>query len=312
MAEGSSKKGGVSPGAIFFFILAFLGVGAPLMLSPRPTPSPLISSAKETKENITETSAAGLLDQFFDADPGQLIDKDRPWQQADAIYPSASDSWKPDDPRAADRISFLIATLPDPENPSLRYEFDRFSDSIQLAMSHENYFLAKSFLPWTDQPASKPASVETINGAAESRRPGVMLFSRADRADQEHPARDSLMVVFTVGETPTGGVDPAAMRSALDQVAWLRGWIGAGGASAPAHLVELTRQEPREITIIGPSYSGSATSIKQILRAWIPASRIAQPAPHIALVPISDSLIGSVSAWSSGISASLPLARPRR
>src|ERR1700722_1525084 len=239
MAEGSSKKGGVSPAAIFFFILAFLGVGAPLMLSPRPTPSPLISNAKETKENITETSAAGLLDQFFDADPGQLIDKDRPWQQADAIYPSASDSWKADDPRGADRISFLIATLPDPENPSLRYEFDRFSDSIQLAMSHENYFLAKSFLPWTDQPASRTASVETINGAAESRRPGVMLFSRADRADQEHPARDSLMVVFTVGETPTGGVDPAAMRSALDQVAWLRGWIGAGGASAPAHLVEL-------------------------------------------------------------------------
>ena len=36
---------------------------------------------KETKENITETSAAGLLDQFFDADPGQLIDKDRPWHK---------------------------------------------------------------------------------------------------------------------------------------------------------------------------------------------------------------------------------------
>jgi hypothetical protein len=284
MPEGSSKRGGVSPGAIFFFILAFLGVGAPLMLSSRPTPSPVISNSKETKENITETSAAGLLDQFFDADPGQLIDKDRPWQQAEAIYPSSRDSWKPDDPRGADRISFLIATLPDPENPSLRYEFDRFSDSIQLAMSHENYFLAKSFLPWTDQPATKTASVETINGAAESRRPGVMLFSRADRADKEHPARDSLMVVFTVGETPTGGVDPAAMRSALDQVAWLRGWISAGGASAPAHLVQLTRQEPREITILGPSYSGSATSIKQILRAWIYANGNAQPAPHIALL----------------------------
>ena len=140
------------------------------------------------------------------------------------------------------------------------------------------------FFPGPTSHPATPASMETINGAAESRRPGVMLFSRADRADQAHPARDSLMVVFTVGETPTGGVDPAAMRSALDQVAWLRGWIGAGGSPAPAHLVELPARSPAKSRFIGPSYSGSATSIKQILRAWIPASRIAQPAPHIALL----------------------------
>jgi hypothetical protein len=74
-----------------------------------------------------------------------------------------------------------------------------------------------------------------------------MLFrrfdSKSDVPKEKHPERDSLMVVFVVGETPTEGVDAAALRSALDQVARLCGWIRADAASAPAHLMELTRHQ---------------------------------------------------------------------
>ena len=118
-----------------------------------------------------------------------------------------------------------------------------------------------------------------------------MLFRRFDTESKDpkdnHPARDSLMVVFIVGETPTEGVDAAELRSALDQVAGLCGWIGAGAASAPAHLVELTQtRDQRKITIIGPSYSGSATSIQQVLRSWI-YYRLPQLAPPISISLLS-------------------------
>ena len=284
MPEGSGKNGGLSPATIFFFILAFFGVGAPLMLSTtRPTPSPTISSAKNATTTGYENSAEDLLEEFFDADPDQFIDADRPWQHNAPIYPGPNDSWSRGDPRRNDRISFLIATLPNPENPSLRYEFDRYIDSIQLALSHENYFLDKTSLPWVDQLSTKRESADGAAPSERLRRPGVMLFWRADTANNNHPARDSLMVVFVVGETPTGGVDAAALRSALDQIAWLRGWTGNGDTPAPAHLVELTRDNPNDITIIGPSYSGSVTSIQEVLRPWLYFGRLTQPAPHISL-----------------------------
>jgi hypothetical protein len=281
MSEDSSKSGGLSTTAIFF-LLAFLGVGAPLMLSTtRAAPSSTISSEKNAR--VSENNGEVLLEEFFDADPAQFIDsKDskRPWQKNEPISPVPNGAWSSGDPRLNDRISFLIATLPNPENPSLRYEFDRFIDAIQLAMSHENYFLDRKFLPFAPQP--EPAGGTKETPPELSRRPGVMLFRRFDDKDDTHPERDSLAVVFIVGETPTGGVDATALRSALDQLAWLQGWTN-GETPAPPHLVVLTRDNPNTITIIGPSYSGSAVSIQEVLRSWLKFG-VFTKSPHISLL----------------------------
>ena len=300
MPEGSGKSGGMSPGTIFFLILAFFGIGAPLMMSSKPSSSVSLPNPKEGKVSGDEISARDLLDDFFDADPDQLIDRDKPWQQSEPVYPGPRDGWNPDDPRRHDRISFLIATVPNPENPSLRYEFDRNIDSIQLALSHENYMLAKATLPWVDQ-----LSAEGATPAERSRHPGVMLFRRADTADANHPARVRLMVVFVVGETPTAGVNAAALRSALDQIAWLRGWRGVGEGSAPPHLVDLTRSDPQEpaqnanrIGIVGPSYSGSAASIKEVLRSWLYFGDLQQPTPRVSISLLSGSAT-AIDDWPS-------------
>jgi len=300
MPEGSSKGGGMSPATIFFFILAFFGIGAPLMMSSKPASSISLPNAKDTKVSSDEISARDLLEDFFDADADQFIDRDKPWQQSAPNYPGPDGAWNPDDPRRNDRISFLIATLPNPENPSLRYEFDRYIDSIQLALSHENYMLAKATLPWVDQ-----LSTEGTTPAQRSRRPGVMLFRRADTADANHPARVSLMVVFVVGETPTAGVNAPALRSALDQIAWLRGWRGEGETSAPAHLVDLTRNDPKEparnanrIEILGPSYSGSAASIEEVLRSWLYFGGLQQPTPPVSISLLSGSAT-AIKDWPS-------------
>jgi hypothetical protein len=298
MAEGSDKSGGLSPGTIVLFILAFFGIGAPLMLSSKPAPSTSLPSAKGTEVSGEEISAADLLEDFFDADPEQFVDRDQPWQQDDPIYPETAGAWSRDDPRRNDRISFLIATLPNPENPSLRYEFDRYMDSIQRALSHEYYLLDKISLTTKSESTARA----NITPAERLRRPGVLLFRRRDSQNSDHPARESLVVVFVVGETPTNGVDEAALRSALDQIAWLRGWTHASGRPAPPHLTELTHEDPNRIanriTIIGPSYSGSATSIQQVLRSWLYFGGLQQPTPPISISLLSGSAT-AIRVWPS-------------
>jgi hypothetical protein len=163
MPEGSSKTGGLSPGTILF-ILALFGVGTPLMLSTtRPTPSSILSSGKDASATSDENSAEGLLNQFFASGETQFIDKSHAWQHNPRIYPGPNNSWNLRDPRRYDRISFLIATLPDPENPSLRYEFDRYIDSIQRAFSHEYYLLVKSLSPPNPDPTAAPTQIHPNN-----------------------------------------------------------------------------------------------------------------------------------------------------
>jgi hypothetical protein len=48
--------------------------------------------------------------------------------------------------------------------------------------------------------------------------PGLMLFRSTSETKPE------LLVVFLVGEVPTSGIHPKAMRSALDQTSWLCDW----------------------------------------------------------------------------------------
>jgi len=335
MPEASSKSGGMSPATIFFFILAFFGIGAPMIFSTlHSNPSPAISAGKDTVAADDEDSAEGLLEEFFDANPNQFIDTNRPWQQNPPIYPKPESSWSKGDPRSHDRISFLIATLPDPTNPSLRYEFDRYIDSIQRAFSHEYYLLDKSYIPWAGQPVTKPESNDNTGETLELRRPGVMLFRRhdigIDSEGDKHLERDSLMVVFLVGETPTDGVDATALRSALDQIAWLRGWTGpsvsahgkahyrrlvarrsrAGGdgdTSAPPHyLLQLTQDKrddqydvrmiPNQIKIIGPTYSGSATSIQEVLRSWLKFGKLTELAPPVTISLLSGT-VTAIDSW---------------
>jgi hypothetical protein len=314
MPEGSGKSDGLSPGTIVLFILAFFGIGAPVMLSASP-PSALLSAANseergsptagatpghstpsENSASSATNSAVNPLDEFFDADQSQFIDNNRPWQRHPPIYPGANDPWQATDPRKNDRISFLIATLPNPENPTLRYEFDRYADSIQRALSHEYYLLDKISLTTK----SEPDVGANTTPSGRFRHPGVMLFRRRDRPDSDHPARDSLMVVFVVGETPTDGVDSAALRGALDQIAWLRGWTHAGDQPAPPHLTDLTDVDfnLNRITIIGPSYSGSATSIQECLRSWLDFGGLQQPTPRISISLFSGSAT-AIEVWPS-------------
>ncbi|MBV8770736.1 MAG: hypothetical protein JO166_00205 [Deltaproteobacteria bacterium] len=123
---------------------------------------------------------------------------------------------------------------------------------------------------------------EAKQAPAAIRDPAVLLF-RNDGFNKR------LLVVFLVDETPTGGINKDAMYDALDQIAWLSGWKN-GASSAPQYLMAAaacrgnggrvgTAGAPcitgdREVRIVGPTFSGSALSLRNSLMQWMGAQRI--------------------------------------
>ncbi|HVC45345.1 MAG TPA: hypothetical protein VND20_11060 [Candidatus Binataceae bacterium] len=266
MATQESQKSGVSLTTLLLVIFATLGIGAPLMRSaPTATPSPSAGQPPPVPANV-EHSALDLIEEFYDNDNDQL-DPALPWSTASASWPSSADSWG-DDPRSHDRVDFVIATLPDPAYAALRYQFDGYLDAIEQALGAQEYELDRFDLPWLPSNGDKsyiaPAAASTDSKAFS--RPGVMLFRQTHLDERDKTAGERLLIVFVVGETPTAGVDPPAMRSALDQVAWLKGW-STECRPAPPWVRQLTGKSG-DLKILGPVFSGSATSLQEILRTW--------------------------------------------
>ncbi len=141
----------------------------------------------------------------------------------------------------------LIATLPDPvDAANLNYTYDRYLDAIQRAMEGAGYLLDRFDLPWLD-PAGPPAAANAVEPRFR-REPGRLLFRSRIRGDDPLPPP---AFVFIVGETPTAGIHKAAFVHAVQELSA----VCANGESEP-------------IRILGPSFSGSATSLHALMRAF--------------------------------------------
>jgi hypothetical protein len=130
------------------------------------------------------------------------------------------------------------------------------------------------------------------NTGEEMRRgedPGIILF----RDDGTTGKR--LLVLFLVGESPTRGINKTSLRDALDQTAWLSGWKSRSSLP-PRYLVDATclagrriiertpdpcANKAREIRIIGPTFSGSAPSMRNALTEWLDPQGIHPPKLNI-------------------------------
>jgi hypothetical protein len=137
-------------------------------------------------------------------------------------------------------VRFLVATVPDPIDAGLYYAFDRALEAIQGALESQGLLVDRSWLPWDDVQARGPGELERVK-VCRRRVPGVVLF----RA----PAPRSLLVLFLVGETPVWGVHKAALGRAL------------GFADRATEYVE----PPIDARILGPTFSGSASSLRLAL-----------------------------------------------
>jgi|GEM_PF-2287823 len=194
------------------------------------------------------------------------------------------------------RVTTLIASLSDPIDSRLGYDFDMATEAIQRAIESEGYTLDRFRFPWLDsgspaRPGSAPppppsgpppgsgpapnaprsvsgsnlppAALQTaLRGARHERQPGTILFRidrTAPRSDQPAPAQE-LLLLLLVGETPTWGIQQEALMTSLN-IAWTLDF--QRNTKAPD-------REPA-IRILAPTFSGTADSMARVLRTWTAA-----------------------------------------
>jgi len=193
------------------------------------------------------------------------------------------------------RVTTLIASLSDPTDSRLGYDFDMATEAIQRAIESEGYTLDRFRFPWVDSgsparpgstsspaPASPtpgsgsgsapnaprtaaggnvpPAALQaTLRGARHERQPGTILFRidrDAPRADQPASPQE-LLLLLLVGETPTWGIQQEALMTSLN-IAWTLDF---------RRNTKALDRTPA-IRILAPTFSGTADSMARVLRTW--------------------------------------------
>jgi hypothetical protein len=154
-------------------------------------------------------------------------------------------------PRVLNQI--LIVTVPDPVDSSFGESFDAALSAIGAAFAAMGYASGEYSLPWLDQVAtgsnSHPKAGEaraTPNGRCV---PGILVFRRTAAGPAFDGYRSEVALVLLVGETPAWGVHANALGQALTFAAQ------SGGAA-------------ERIRILGPTFSGSAASLRAALDEW--------------------------------------------
>ena len=125
----------------------------------------------------------------------------------------------------------LIATLPDYVQSTNSHRFDEFLDAIQHGVESEGYVLDGYRIPWNEgEPAkatpdrseltvrwkendlSLKVSTKTTPPPTDSRQPGLIVFRRVPKSDEDPR---SLLLVFLVPEVPTFGLDKGILWECL-------------------------------------------------------------------------------------------------
>lgn len=135
-----------------------------------------------------------------------------------------------------DATTVVLATLPSPLSNSFAADFDRAVESIGRAAQSEGYILQRHWFPWQD----------AHRGAGHG-KPGWLVFRRSVGKTWR------LLIVLIVSERPSSGVDREEIVGALEVAS------------------SLLTQQPvatQPLLLLGPSFSGSATSLEQQLRHW--------------------------------------------
>ncbi len=168
-------------------------------------------------------------------------------------------------------IDVRIATVPDPIDSGLQYHFDTVLQALRLGVESgsldqkggiRRFYRDRSWLPWDDPYVD--GSARAASEACRRTTPGVILFRGGSDLDR------SVVVLLLVGETPTVGLHPTAMLHALEAA---EAWRSVGS----------------ELKIIGPTYSGSARSLRISLERWKSAHPDPVEAPDVRIVTGSAS-----------------------
>ncbi len=165
-------------------------------------------------------------------------------------------------------VDGMIATMPDPVDSHAGWMFDRDLDALQRALEKNGYLLDRYFLPWeeargaearcADPKANDRQPCLDLKAHVQRTQPGILVFRK--NTDVVGDWSDVLLL-FLVGETPTFGVQPAALETVLS---------GFDGFKPETDLRQPDQASWRfvrsgTIRILGPTFSGSARSLRVAL-----------------------------------------------
>ena len=173
-------------------------------------------------------------------------------------------------------IKSLIALVPDPVHTNMTLQFDRTIDALMAAAGEYEYLSSYYWLPWEDQ---SPSVTPLDEGGIESRaftlksahEPGLIILKYVGSRGQDESTSSSaddfthVVYLFLVGETPTTGIDGFQMQKAFQYQDEL--------ASAGASLTRSTGKDASSLAIIGPTYSGSAASLRKAIDTMLGSHR---------------------------------------
>jgi hypothetical protein len=148
----------------------------------------------------------------------------------------------------------VIATIQDPMHTRMSLGADRTLDSIQQAAYATGWEFASQWLPWNLKMSSRADDAEEQASEYELARetmPGLIVFRRhfshkapANYLDADY--LDEILLVFVVGETPTVGINGFQFEAAR-------------------HCVRAFQPETNRISVLGPNFSGSFSSLTKLI-----------------------------------------------
>jgi len=202
------------------------------------------------------------------------------WTLPKSCYePDKAPAPAPKGPQALPQARFAIATVPNPVSTHLPLLFDRTVESIQQAAQDESYSYDDSWFPW--EAAAKDYALLGDQQAAEELRkiqqdqPGVMVFRQGLVQETDGRPYDRGLIVFLVGEKPTGGISDSQFHNAL---AWI------------ARLGGISNAQP--LRILGPTFSGSLPSLWRALENDLTADQLegykSEPTIHVSSGTVSS------------------------
>jgi hypothetical protein len=152
---------------------------------------------------------------------------------------------------------FLLATVPDPIDSGEYAQADQIIESISQGIESSGPWLRDRFwLPWKDL-RPRPAGEREPSEQCRAQAPGIVVFRSSDSSES---GQARALVLLLVGETPTWGVHKAALEEALD---FIEAASGDPDRRGPHSLLP--------VDVVGPTFSGSAASIRSTLATWTAA-----------------------------------------
>ncbi|MFN8058095.1 MAG: hypothetical protein U0Q12_02955 [Vicinamibacterales bacterium] len=173
------------------------------------------------------------------------------------------------------RLDFLIATIPDYVDSNVSWFADGSVDAIQRAIAQFEFVVDRFYLPdWLKSPdgAQKTHEVE----------PGAILFRQRLPRDARafEKSQPDLLLVLLVPEAPTLGIHKRPFVTAVHLIGE---WRAADGD-----------RDPRPLRVLGPTFSGSATSLRLAIESAAAERAASMPEVRVVSGSASDDRNGDI------------------